>query len=750
MDVKGKSALAFSFIALCNVYGQDAYQLEEVITTGKAGSTTAFETQGKENVNSQGYNKDAIELYSGPIGMSALKVVGMSPSVDYQPAEVFGSNETSFHDPLRIRGKNQSGPGGVYMLESLPISGNPGGGKTMFDLENISWIDLYKGYMPADKSLGFSNLIGKVDMIVDRPKKEMETTVSQTVGSDHALRTFLRFDTGQMGDVSAFGSVSKTSGDKWKGEGDLDRTNVMLGVTFTPNDNFKSELFYAHSEDDHHNYYGLSYSEAKDLDTYYNKDWNTAYPTTKNANYYDWNKQSFTDDVVTANFEYRFANDSVLSFKPYYSKDKGEYWFTNMPATPTTSPVTQWLIDHDRYGAVLAYEIPIIEEMAMKIGYWYGEQDLPGPPTSRRMYTVSNTGQLTYNGWNMLAEEATHKFSSPFIQFSGDIKDFSYAFGIRYLDFKLAGINSHSFGANNASISSDYDTALSQVALDPWSSVASKTFTEWLPSAYLGYKVTPNTEIYFDYGRSYGYDVNLFPTYLSNRATYVSKGVTLQQLWDKQQLEISDNYDIGLKYKLGSIVLAPNLFYTKVSGKQATVYDTQYGISYPTNNLDAESYGAEFAISGAITESVDFLASAFYNRYYYTEDFLTSATATTATKNNQVPDAPMQGLKGSMTYKIGNWKFTPIVRYTGSRYGNVEHTQEIPSFTTVDFNVDYKLPKIQGVKEGSVQLSFVNLFDKHYIASIITPDNALAADTTQPTYLSGMPFGAYLTLNMKF
>ena len=750
MNVKGKSTLMLSFIAICNLYGQDSYQLEKVIATGKTGSATAFETEGKENVNSQGYNKDAIELYSGPIGISALKVVGMSPSVDYQPAEVFGSNETSFHDPLRIRGKSQSGPGGVYMLESLPISGNPGGGKTMFDLENISWIDLYKGYMPADKSLGFSNLIGKVDMIVDRPKKEMETTVSQTVGSDHALRTFLRFDTGQMGDVSAFGSVSKTSGDKWKGEGDLDRTNVMLGMTYKPNDNFKSELFYAHSEDDHYNYYGLSYAEAKDLDANYKKDWNTAYPTTKNANYYDWNKQSFTDDVVTANLEYHFTNDSVLSFKPYYSKDKGEYWFTNMPATPATSPVTQWLIDHDRYGAVLAYEIPIIEEMAMKIGYWYGEQDLPGPPTSRRMYAVSPTGKLTYNGWNMLAEEATHKFSSPFVQFSGDIKDFSYAFGIRYLDFKLAGINSHTAGANSAAISSDYDTALSQVALDPWSSVASKTFTEWLPSAYVGYKITSNTEVYFDYGRSYGYDVNLFPTYLSARSTYVSKGVTLQKLWDKQNLEISDNYDVGLKYRVGSIVLSPNLFYTKVSGKQATIYDTQYDINYPTNNLDAESYGAEFAISGAATESIDFLASAFYNRYYYTENFQTSAVATTSTKKNQVPDAPMQGLKGSMTYKMGNWKFTPIVRYTASRYGNVEHTQEIPSFTTVDFNVDYKLPKIQGIKEGNVQLSFVNLFDRQYIASIVTPDNALAADSTQPTYLAGMPFGAYLTLNMKF
>ena len=110
-----QAAFVLSLVAACTLHGEDSYTLGEVVATGKAGSATAFETQSKENINSQGYNKDAIELYSGPIGMSALKVVGMSPSVDYQPAEVFGSNETSFHDPLRIRGKSQSGPGGVYM-----------------------------------------------------------------------------------------------------------------------------------------------------------------------------------------------------------------------------------------------------------------------------------------------------------------------------------------------------------------------------------------------------------------------------------------------------------------------------------------------------------------------------------------------------------------------------------------------------------------------------------------------------------
>jgi len=742
--MKQKVILMSLMATLSILYSQDTYTLEKVTVSNESHGGAIFETDNKDNINSQGFTKEAIELYSGPVGMSALKVVGMSPSVDYQPAEIFGSNETSFHDPLRIRGKNQSGPGGVYMLESLPISGNPGGGKTMFDMENFSGIDLYKGYAPVDKSLGFSNLIGKVDLTVARPKKEMETQSAQTVGSDNTLRSFLRFDTGKMDDVAIFGSFSKTSGDKWKGEGDLDRKNMMLGAVYTPNDNFKTEMFVIHNEDNHHNYYGLSYAEAKDLDTYAKKDWNSV-SSVGSSNYYDWNKQSFKDTVLTANVEYRFVNDSVMRFKPYYSKDKGNYWFANDAKTREI----EWLIDHDRYGGVLEYEVPLNDELSMKMGYWRGRQEPPGPPSSRRLYTINASGQLQYAGWNILAKNQYHEFNSPFIEFRGERDRLSYSLGIRYLNFKLAGLKNYTFGTN-ATTSSDYDTAIAQGTVDEWGSVDAKTFTEWLPSVYVGYQLTHNIDIYFDYARSYGYDVNLFPTYVTNRAKFVAKNVTLQQLWDQQKLELSDNFDIGMKYRSNGIVYNPNLFFTKVTGKQANVYDSHYGIAYPTNSIDAMSYGAEFAMSGPLGESVDVLASLFYNQYYYTEDFQTSATSISSIKGDQIPDAPMYGVKGALTYKIENFKFTPIVKYTGSRYGNVDHTQKIPSFTTVDFDIDYRLPKIKGFKSADVKLSFINVFNKRYIASIITPDNALAADTTQPTYIVGAPFSAYLSVGLTF
>ena len=83
---------------------------------------------------SQSFTKSGIEVFSAQTNMAPLRVVNMSPSVNFNSADSFGSNESSFHDPMRIRGKNQSGPGGSLMIEGLPISSNPGGGKTVYDM----------------------------------------------------------------------------------------------------------------------------------------------------------------------------------------------------------------------------------------------------------------------------------------------------------------------------------------------------------------------------------------------------------------------------------------------------------------------------------------------------------------------------------------------------------------------------------------------------------------------------------------
>ncbi|MCX6076506.1 MAG: TonB-dependent receptor [Campylobacterales bacterium] len=725
--------------------------IEKIVVNSTQDDETLFisDVNISETQNSQKFSQKSIATLSTHANMNPYTVTQFSPSVNFSPVDAAGSNEPSYHDPIRIRGKSQSGPGGVYMINGMPLSSNPGGGKEMVDMENISSIDLLKGYLPVDKNLGFSSLIGKVDMNILAPSKKMETTVSQSFGADNFERTFVRFDSGKMGDIAVFGSVSNISNEKTKGDGELKRYNLMTGLSYEPSENFKADIYAIKNHDEHNNYYSLSYAETQNLGSFYGKDFGKTKPTSSNdVNYFDWNKQKFDTTNVFADITIKPSSQDTITIKPYYKKDEGGYWFTKTDANASKNRVMDWDMNHDLFGAVASYDHTFSEELKSKIGYWYHKQLPPGPPSDQSKYKVVN-GDLVFDGYAVLAKNDYHTTAAPFAELSGTINKFNYSAGVQYQKFEVGSIKSYTNGTS-ATSSVDYDTAIAKGTLDPWASVDAKTFNTLLPSFYLGYALNDNTSIYTNYSRTYGFDVNLFPTYLSNRATFVQKGATLQHLWDKLNLETSDNIDLGVKTEIGGIILNPSLFVSFVKNKQANAYDAEYGVNYPANVGDAFGYGAEFSANGPINENLEFLLGLSYNKYAFTQDFKTGATTSTAIKGNQLPDAPEFMVKTALSYSIEKWTFTPSARYTSSRYGDVANTQTIDAFTIIDFDISFKAHPFMGSKSTVFRATATNLTNEKYIAIINSADNALAADGTSSTYQTGAPMGMFFSANLKY
>ncbi|MBN2721576.1 MAG: TonB-dependent receptor [Campylobacterales bacterium] len=736
-------------IAASTIIFANTIELGEIAVTDSYKGGSQFIDDSNISEHKQKFTPKSIETLSTQANMNPYSVIQYSPSVNFTPVDEAGSNEPSYHDPIRIRGKSQSGSGGVFMVNGIPISSNPGGGKEMVDMENIASIDLFKGYLPTDKNLGFSSLIGKVDINLLRPSETFDITFSQGFGSDDFRRTFVRLDLGKIGDVSGFGSFSYLANDKNKGEGELERTNGMLGVAYEPNDKFKAELFAIHNSDDHHNYYNLSYAEANNLGVNFDKDFAIIHPTGDNdVNYFDWNRQSFDTTAVMGKIEYKPTKNDTISLKPYYKNDEGDYWFSKFNSDPTKQRVMNWRIDHDLFGATAEWEHEFSEGLKTKVGYWYHKQLPPGPPSDQVKYKVVG-GSLVYDGYAILANNDYHILQAPFAELSGKIGDFNYVAGLQYQSFKLGSLKSHTFNSN-ASTSSDYDAAIASTAVDSWASVDAKTFNTLIPSLYLGYEFNPSTTGYIDYSRTYGFDVNLFPTYVSNRANFVAKNVTLQELWDTLDLELSDNIDIGVKTKVGNITINPNLFVSFVKNKQANIYDPNYGVNYPANVGDALGYGAEISAYGNITNDLDFLVGLSYNRFNFTQDFQSSPTTTVETDGKQLPDAPKYMAKAAVSYHIGDWTLTPSVRYTSSRWGDVANTQKIDGYTLVDFDVSYYMDNFIGSKDAMFRLTATNLTNQEYIATINAADNFLAATGTASTYQTGAPIGVYGSINLKF
>ena len=252
---------------------------------------------------------------------------------------------------------------------------------------------------------------------------------------------------------------------------------------------------------------------------------------------------------------------------------------------------------------------------------------------------------------------------------------------------------------------------------------------------------------YFSYGRNYGMSVKLYPYFISQKNALYAKGITLQDLWDDQELEIADNFDFGLRFITDRLYVVPTLYYAKHRNKAATYCDTSLGFSFPASVFDAVVYGFELEAGIMPIENLSIYASFSYNRFYFSDDIYNQAGAVIPVDGNQVPDAPKYLVKGIASYRIGDFLFSPIVRYTSCRYGDILHEEKIGGAAIFDFVITYTtaFPKVR-IKKLDCSLAFNNIFDREYVSIINTDDYK----TLGSSYQAGAPFTVYAYASLFF
>jgi len=241
--------------------------------------------------------------------------------------------------------------------------------------------------------------------------------------------------------------------------------------------------------------------------------------------------------------------------------------------------------------------------------------------------------------------------------------------------------------------------------------------------------------------------VALYPFFISQKSAFYKKGITLQDLWDKQELEIADNFDFGFRYITDKLYIVPTIYYARHQNKTATYYDASLDATFPASIFDADAYGFELEAGAVPLENLSLYASFSYNRFYFTQDINNQAGAVIPVKGNQVPDAPEFMAKGIVSYSIMGFTFSPVIRYTSSRYGDILQEQEVDDAVVFDFDIGYStaLPSLL-VKKLDVSLTFNNILDKEYISIINTSDYR----TLGSTYQSGAPFTVYASASVTF
>lgn len=685
--------------------------------------------------------REGVTLFGGGAQTSFYQAANILPSVNVESPDPYGLSAT--------RNINIAGKSDFHLsrnINGLPVAGIVGGAD-LYDLENIYRLDVYRGAIPADKSLGMSNASGVIDQIILGPQDKSSSFFSQSFGSWDFSKTFARFDSGLLSTgTKFFVSGSVTDADKWTGVGDSSRDNAALGWSQKFGDNLNVDVNAVYNKFDGNPYRALTYAQTRDLKSNYKFDYNTALTGNPAAdvNYYKFNRSSAETYAFQANIDYEFSEGQHVVFKPYYWNNDGVQY------SAAGNNVQIWRQENDNVGGVLEYKGQFGTGTDLTVGYWWQSMAPPPPPTDQRRFRVTPTGDLAFVSWNTIAKIDDFVINSPYAQLTQTFGSITVTGGLRYMS--LGAPEMQYFNGAGVPDGTLDDALATNPALLPGTAVAQHDYNELLPNIAITKDFGAGWSANIAYGRNLGRP-DWGPqasNYISNRAAFQAKGITLQDLVDKVKPEIADQISAQVSFQGNGLTVIPSVFYAERANKQVKIIDPGIGpnIAYYEGTGSSTEYGAELQVGYQFgSEHFVFGSGTLASETFDADTATLSGGALLDTKGKQIPNTPQTMLKAGLTYSWEGFSFTPVVRYIGERYGDAANIQKVSAYTVADFTVGYDATRLFDLEEVTMRVGVMNVFDSKYVSQIAPNDFDLSSNAT---YYVGAPRTFVGTVAVKF
>lgn len=682
-------------------------------------------------------DREAMRLFDTPGGANPYTALAEVPGVKVTTVDAYGlNNMQGGQKGMRVRGE-VSTHGVAGTVEGLALGGpGPGPGYLfLFDKENIDSISFAQGSVAADRP-GLFNTYGAIDSRLRWPTAQAGADLSYSAGSDNFRRLFGRVDSGLLPSGTAFFlSASDSHADKWRGEGEAPsgRENVEFALQQQLG-KLKISLALAQNVQAQNNYKALTYAQASDLGRYNSYDYGTK---RSSSDYYGYNRQDFTSQAFLSEIAYAFTPDTTLSVKPFYAKEEGYYLYAGSSATQ----VQKWLIDHETYG-VAAEARTRLADTDLKLGYSFTSTDPPGPPTTRKQYSIVN-GQLVFQQWALLSKVVDrHDFSNTYLTAQHRFGEFTLQGGLRYAYETLPGIDAYKVtGTTGSSWDVSPDAAIARAQKDPTRSVSSRSFGNWLPQAAAAWEISPAVEVHASLGRNIG-----APSFDAFNQAPAGKITTSQQYWDQIEPELSTSFDLGARLKGSNWYVDPTLYVSRSQNKAVSVFSSSTNTVYSQNIGKTQGRGLQLAAGWTALNNLQLFTALSYSLSQFTENVQTTGGATLGVDGKQLPDVPklMANLGG--IWRQGGLTVAPIVQYVGPRWATSSYSERMAGYTTTDLHVGYGDKGSWG--KWQVSLAVMNLFDRQYIGQISTSEVNTTANGA--IYYPGAPRTVVATLGLSF
>ena len=691
-----------------------------------------------------------------PPGTSVQKSLNFLPGVMAQSIDALGLNEQSM--TLQVRGFATTHLG--YTLDGMPLgdgSYNNYNGLSISRAlisENLGSADLATGIAGLDIA-STSNLGGAVTYSSSDPHKHMGLVVSQTGGSDDALRTFGRFDTGEHGGFSAYvsgeyaqqdlfvhqpawnKSTEKQFNGKAKYEfdggsitafGDVSRTNQADDPYLSKDMLSRLGWNWGGYAPNWQSYLGVAACSVSGTPV----KCAAAPAPQKNADVTFTNGQILrNDNLFYVAGDYDLTSRLHAHLQVYHHTDKGDgnNWIAGLSnqGTATTADDLPVQIRDTRYSinrtGVLGNLNWDVAFNHLEAGFWV-ENNISS--AARYIWTnvtePFNLGQFLKGTPDLAQWVQQTKWKTRQFYAQDTISLFEDALSV---NFGFKSSYSRSAAQAEPGIAKTPPPASTQFATGTL--VAKDNF---LPQAGVRWKIAPGHELYASYSEEmamYQGGFKLGPQSVT-QPVWNAQGSTLKP-------ETSRNVEGGYRYISGPLQVSLAGYWVKFDNRLL-----QYN-PCPTNLQQNPGCGNSFHNAGSVTSRgaelgvlwrpltwLNWYNSVSLNKTTYNQDlnFCTTTCILYDTKGKQQVDTPKTMLSSVLTLKQGGFSASLQGKYTGRRYYTYTNDQSFGGYTTFDLGLGYDFGAVGMVKQLKLALNVTNLTDKRYVANF---DNSVFAPT---------------------
>jgi iron complex outermembrane receptor protein len=774
------------------VYAADTTEVGNIVVQGESGEATATGLiQAEESPKARSaVNRNYIEEKSPT--SNPYQLLDLMPGVstsDQDGTGLFGGN-------IRVRGFNSDQLG--FTVNGAPV--NDSGSFSVYpqqftDAENLCEVFVTQGSADTEAPhVGATG--GNIGLTTCAPDAKRAFRVAVTGGSNNMKKGFVRINSGKLLDdrLSFMLSYSKTTADKFKGEGGAEREHIDFSSKFDLGSGSYIDAGFMYNKSFNHNYRKLSKADIAQYGN--NLDFHgtppvhmpggagaqndaTYAPNVANdvKNYYGYNVNPFKNWLATMNAHFQLSPTFSADVSPYmwYGFGHGGSQLQTLregdSGTLQGGGVVDLNGDGDTLDTVYAYNASRTKTFRPGVTIKFNQQ-------------IGNH-RLMYGYWY---ERARHQQTSPYatIDSNGNSSDFwldnpdtwmknqngTYA---QYRDTNTISTGKSAFiqdsimmlqdklnlqlGARYSSIDRDFTNYANKGSFAGADYKVKKSYSEFLPSLGIKYQLTPEDSVFFNATKNFKAPGNFSYFGLLKNGTYVNGVMTGESLNPVSvNKETSWNYDIGYRHATGKWAFSSSVFYIDYRDRIAKSYDADSGFSTNYNVGNVTSKGFELESGYAVTNRLSVYGSLSYIKSTMKDDLLWTKTATLPTANKEMPDVPnwLSGL--NLKYKGNNWYVFAEAKYTGNRYTTLVNDDSLGGYTLFNLGGGYTLPSTSWMQKPTIRFNVYNLFNKDYLTMSSSSGSQLSTNAyavagvsgSTPTFYVGAPRSFNITLSADF